>query len=111
MSDEMSRRWQKRNDQLQKEERREKKERFAQNKAYQKFLLDQAAEKRRLLKEERGADLKNARLVNRLKTEDEGRFLNEVMKTLAEMSEAGGDLNTIPVQQCLNLKEKLQEAM
>ena len=44
--EEMSRRWKLRNQQLEEEERRERRETYNRNKAHQAFLLKQAADKR-----------------------------------------------------------------
>jgi hypothetical protein len=110
LADEMSSRWRARNIQLDEEERQERKEKYARAKEHQRFLLDQARRKRNLRAEEKEKLLRDARLQKRLDDEEEGKFFDEVRKTLVEMKSEDPNLNLIPVQSCFNLKEGLMEA-
>ena len=104
---EMQRRWKLRNEQLNADEKRERKERYDAAKAHQAFLLAQAEEKKRERREEREGSLRQAKIAQQVSAEEEGRFFDEVRKALQNM-EPGA--NKHAVKKCFNLKEKLQEA-
>ena len=104
---EMQRRWKLRNEQLNADEKRERKERYDAAKAHQAFLLAQAEEKKRERREEREGSLRQAKIAQQVSAEEEGRFFDEVRKALQNM-EPGA--NNHSVKKCFNLKEKLQEA-
>lgn len=104
---EMQRRWKLRNEQLNADEKRERKEKRDNARAYQAFLLKQAEEKKRERREEREGSLRQAKIAQQVSAEEEGRFFDEVRKALQKM-EPG--LNNHSVKKCFNLKEKLQEA-
>ena len=103
----MQRRWKLRNEQLNADEKRERKEKRDNARAYQAFLLKQAEEKKRERREEREGSLRQAKIAQQVSAEEEGRFFDEVRKALQKM-EPG--LNNHSVKKCFNLKEKLQEA-
>jgi hypothetical protein len=111
MADEMGVRWKARNVQLDQEERNERKDKMSRAKAHQKFLLQQARSKRNEEQEHKDRLLRDARLQKRLDDEEEGKFFDEVRKTIAEMKSENPNLNLIPVKSCFNLKEGLMEAM
>ena len=104
---EMQRRWKERNAQLNADEKRERREKRESAKAYESFLLKQAEEKKRARREEREGALRDAKIAQQVSAEEEGRFFDEVRKSLAEMDPS---LNQHAVKSCLGLKEKLQEA-
>lgn len=110
LAEEMSKRWKARNAQLDEEERRERRAKLARAKEHQRFLLSQAREKMDAVEDEKEAALRDARLQKRLDNEEEGRFFDEVRKTLAEMRAEDPSLNVIPIKACFNLKEGLMEA-
>jgi hypothetical protein len=110
LADEMSKRWKARNAQLDAEERRDRRQKLARAKEHQRFLLSQARDKMDSVEEEKEAALRDARLQKRLDDEEEGRFFDEVRKTLAEMRAEDPNLNVIPIKACFNLKEGLMEA-
>ena len=110
LADEMSKRWKARNEQLDAEERRDRRQKLARAKEHQRFLLSQARDKMDSVEEEKEAALRDARLQKRLDDEEEGRFFDEVRKTLAEMRAEDPNLNVIPIKACFNLKEGLMEA-
>ena len=107
LATEMQRRWKLRNEQLNADEKRERKEKRDNARAYQAFLLKQAEEKKRERREEREGSLRQAKIAQQVSAEEEGRFFDEVRKALQKM-EPG--LNNHSVKKCFNLKEKLQEA-
>lgn len=72
--EEMSRRWKLRNQQLEEEERRERRETYNRNKAHQAFLLKQAADKRSKREEEREAALRDAHFSAKVNAQDEGEI-------------------------------------
>ena len=111
MADEMSARWKARNVQLDTEERQERKDLYARAKEHQRFLLSQARDKRNEDVEYKEQLLRDARLQKRLDDEEEGKFFDEVRKTIYEMKAENPNLNLIPVKSCFNLKEGLMEAM
>lgn len=111
LAEEMSKRWKARNMQLDEEERKDRREKRARAKDHQRFLLQQAREKQDAIEEEKEAALRDARLQKRLDDEEEGRFFEEVRKTLSEMRAEDPGLNVIPIKACFNLKEGLMEAM
>merc|ERR1711991_346055 len=110
LAEEMAKRWKARNQQLDAEERKERREKRARAKSHQRFLLQQAREKQDAIEEEKEAALRDARLQKRLDDEEEGRFFDEVRKTLAEMRAEDPSLNVIPIKGCFKLKEGLMEA-
>jgi len=111
MADEMSARWKARNVQLDNEERQERKDLYSRAKEHQRFLLSQARAKRMDEEEQKEQLLRDARLQKRLDDEEEGKFFDEVRKTIFEMKSENPNLNLIPVKSCFNLKEGLMEAM
>ena len=111
MADEMSARWKARNVQLDNEERQERKDLYSRAKEHQRFLLSQARAKRMDEEEQKEQLLRDARLQKRLDDEEEGKFFDEVRKTILEMKSENPNLNLIPVKSCFNLKEGLMEAM
>jgi len=104
---EMQRRWKERNAQLNADEKRERRERRENAKAYESFLLKQAEDKKRARRQEREGALRDAKIAQQVSAEEEGRFFDEVRKSLNEMDPG---LNKHAVKSCLSLKEKLQEA-
>lgn len=110
LAEEMSKRWKARNAQLDAEERKDRRQKMSRAKEHQRFLLSQAREKMDAVEEEKEAALRDARLQKRLDDEEEGRFFDEVRKTLAEMRAEDPGLNVIPIKACFNLKEGLMEA-
>ena len=104
---EMQRRWKERNAQLNADEKRERREKRENAKAYESFLLKQAEEKKRARRDEREGALRDAKIAQQVSAEEEGRFFDEVRKSLAEMDPS---LSQHAVKSCLGLKEKLQEA-
>lgn len=104
---EMQRRWKLRNEQLNADEKRERREKRDAARAHQAFLLAQAEEKKRERREEREGALRQAKIAQQVSAEEEGRFFDEVRKALQSMDDG---LNTHSVKKCFNLKEKLQEA-
>ena len=111
MADEMGARWKARNVQLDNEERSDRKDQYSRAKQHQRFLLEQAREKRQAEDEIKEQLLRDARIQKRLDDEEEGKFFDEVRKTIAEMKSDNPNLNMIPVKSCFNLKEGLMEAM
>ena len=111
MADEMGARWKARNVQLDNGERSDRKDQYSRAKQHQRFLLEQAREKRQAEDEIKEQLLRDARIQKRLDDEEEGKFFDEVRKTIAEMKSDNPNLNMIPVKSCFNLKEGLMEAM
>merc|ERR1712167_13627 len=82
LATEMQRRWKLRNEQLNADEKRERKEKRDNARAYQAFLLKQAEEKKRERREEREGALRQAKIAQQVSAEEEGRFFDEVRKAL-----------------------------
>ena len=59
------------------------------------------------IEEEKESALRDARLQKRLDDEEEGRFFEEVRKTLAEMRAEDPNLNTIPIKACFKSERGL----